>query len=68
MTHHLRKTCRICDSTRLERFLELGMQPLANSFLGSADEIADEPRFPLDVYYCHDCTLVQLLDVSKPIN
>ncbi len=50
----------------MTRFLELGDQPLANAFLRSQDEFADEPTFPLDVYLCRDCALVQLLDVIDP--
>ena len=53
--------CRICGSERLVRFLDLGNQPLANAFLKSKDEI--ESTYPLQVYFCEDCNLVQLLDV-----
>ncbi|MGH0028597.1 MAG: methyltransferase domain-containing protein [Myxococcota bacterium] len=64
--HHLRTTCRACGGGRLRRFLELGDQPLANSFLRDPSEFAGEPRFPLDVYHCDDCFLVQLADVIDP--
>ena len=64
--HHLRDTCRACDGRRLVRFLELGPQPLANANLGSPGDAAAEPRFPLDLYFCEDCALVQLLDVIDP--
>lgn len=47
-------------------FLPLGPTPLANSFLRSSAEFAGEASFPLDVYYCHGCSLVQLLDVIDP--
>ena len=47
-------------------FLPLGPTPLANSFLRSTAEFAGEASFPLDVYYCHSCSLVQLLDVIDP--
>jgi hypothetical protein len=47
-------------------FLPLGPTPLANSFLHSVEEFAGEASFPLDVYYCHGCSLVQLLDVIDP--
>jgi hypothetical protein len=46
--------------------LRLGPTPLANSFLGSADEFASEAAYPLDVYFCQTCSLVQLLDVIDP--
>ncbi len=64
--HHVRQTCRACGSTRLTRFLSLGETALANSFLRSEAEFADEPRFPLDVHLCRECALVQLVDVVDP--
>lgn len=50
----------------MRRFLSLGPTPLANSFLKQASEFDNEPSFPLDVYFCPDCSLVQLLDVIDP--
>jgi hypothetical protein len=47
-------------------FLSLGSTPLANSFLNSPDEFSNEAFFPLDVYFCQNCTLIQLLDVINP--
>jgi SAM-dependent methyltransferase len=61
-----RTDCRICGGARLTRFLELGPQPLANRFLRPDEPVADEPSFPLDVYLCADCSLVQLCDVVAP--
>ncbi len=66
MIHYKRTTCRACGGERLWPFLPLGNMPLANSFLHSSDEFADEPRYPLDVYFCADCSLVQILDVIDP--
>ncbi|MFN0178767.1 MAG: class I SAM-dependent methyltransferase [Gemmatimonadales bacterium] len=64
--HHRRETCRACGGTTLTPFLSLGPQPLANSFLKSPDEARTESWFPLDVYLCETCSLVQLLDVIDP--
>ena len=61
-----RVTCRGCEGKELEKFLELGPTPLANSFLKSESEFQGEKSFPLDVYVCHTCSLVQLLDVVAP--
>ena len=66
MIYHKRTTCRACGGQRLRRFLSLGPQPLANSFLRSRDEFAGELRHPLDVYFCEGCSLVQILDVIDP--
>jgi novobiocin biosynthesis protein NovU/D-mycarose 3-C-methyltransferase len=64
--HHKRETCRACGGRDLTLVLSLGRQPLANAFLRSIEEAADEPSFPLDVYLCPTCSLVQLLDVIDP--
>jgi hypothetical protein len=64
--HSVRLDCRACGGRRLERFLELGPQPLANAFPRDPDEFAAETFFPLDVYFCEDCTLVQIVDVIDP--
>jgi len=39
---------------------------LANAFLGKESEFATEKQFPLDLYLCETCGLVQLLDVIDP--
>ena len=64
--HHLRSECRACDGRELECFLRLGPTPLANSFLRAPEDFAGEQSFPLDVYRCSECSLVQLLDVIDP--
>ena len=52
--------CRFCDSPLKYSFADLGSSPLANSYL-SADGIHQmEPFFPLNVYVCESCYLVQL--------
>lgn len=66
LVHHKRETCRGCNQKSLRRFLDLGSTPLANSFLKSLDEAATEPSYPLEVYFCETCSLVQLVDVIDP--
>jgi hypothetical protein len=61
-----RDDCRVCGAADLEEMLQLGPSPLANSFLESPAEFAAERTFPLDLYYCADCTLLQLRDVVDP--
>ncbi|OLE69750.1 hypothetical protein AUF78_09645 [archaeon 13_1_20CM_2_51_12] len=45
--------------------LDLGTLPLANSFLSvqRARDPTPESRYPLRMFYCSDCSLVQLLDL-----
>ena len=59
--------CRVCDSTELERVIDLGGQPWCNNFLKPA-EVGHEPRYPLRVVYCHGCSTAQLdVTVKKEI-
>ena len=55
--------CRSCGSDRLHLFLDLGVTPSANKLLDEADLDSTEPLYPLQVAFCEDCTLVQLLHV-----
>ena len=58
--------CRICQSEKLVEFLDLGMQPLANSFLKNIAEADNELKYPLRVMYCTECSLCQLGEVVDP--
>lgn len=57
-----RKTCRICGSYSLELFLDLGFMPHAGDFLKKS-EVGKEYKYPLRIYRCRKCGLVQILDV-----
>ncbi len=64
MAYTHKTTCRICASDKLVKFLSLGEHPPVDNFLNEA-QVKDEKRYPLDVYYCEDCSLAQLLDVVE---
>jgi SAM-dependent methyltransferase len=52
--------CRLCGSTLLQTFVDLGKSPLCESFL-SAEQLEEvEPFYPLHVRICEECLLVQL--------
>jgi hypothetical protein len=57
-----RTMCRICGSTSLHPYINLGNQPPSNSFITAA-EIPQEKTFPLIVNLCQDCGLSQLSQV-----
>ncbi len=59
-------TCRICKSSDLIKIFDLGEMPLANAFLKKEDLDKPELKFPLAVYFCKNCGLLQLLDVVNP--
>ena len=58
------KECIACGNNNLVPLLDLGLQPLANSFLKSDEEL--EPYFPLATKYCKDCFHVQLTHKVNP--
>ncbi len=51
-------SCRVCRSSSIKPFFDLGQQPLANSLPPSPTE--KEIFYPLALYFCADCGLVQL--------
>ena len=57
------KKCRICSSENLHLILDLGKQPPANSLINQSQLQIPEQKFPLRLFWCNDCFLVQLLDI-----
>src|SRR5712671_8109548 len=53
-------TCRFCGALLHQTFVDLGMSPLCQSYLRSDQVNAMEPLYPLHVYVCERCFLVQL--------
>lgn len=58
--------CRVCGSDELVRYLDLGMLPLANNLVTSAQEAIAMERFPMQVLFCQECSLSQLSVVIDP--
>jgi 2-polyprenyl-3-methyl-5-hydroxy-6-metoxy-1,4-benzoquinol methylase len=57
--------CRGCDAPGLVPVVSLGAMPPVNAFL-DASELAAERAYPLDLWFCPRCTLVQLSPVVDP--
>lgn len=60
--------CRFCGTKLQQVFIDLGMSPLANAYLKQDDLERDEHYFPLRVYVCSECFLVQLEEWESPAN
>jgi SAM-dependent methyltransferase len=61
-----RSRCRFCGSSLEHTFVDLGMSPLCESYR-SADQLNQvEPFYPLHVYVCEHCFLVQLDEYVCP--
>jgi len=58
--------CRFCKTPLQHVFVDLGGQPLANSYLKTEQLRKMEPHYPLCVYVCDTCYLVQLPEVQTP--
>jgi SAM-dependent methyltransferase len=58
--------CRACDSPLTDVVVDLGMSPLCESFLPASSLNAMERFFPLVVYVCSRCLLVQLDEYITP--
>lgn len=62
-----RKTiCRVCTTENLEKVLDFGMTPLANSYVDKKDLDKPELFFPLQVNKCRLCDNLQLAHVVDP--
>ena len=62
----MKSVCRFCENPLETTFVDLGMSPLANSNLTEDQLNAVEMFFPLHVYVCKVCLLVQLEECSSP--
>ncbi len=58
--------CRFCGNALHQIFVDLGMSPLANSYLVAEDLQKMEPHYPLSIYVCENCYLVQLPVFETP--
>lgn len=59
------RTCRFCQSTNLHLILDLGTAPPSNSFLTAEQLEEPETYYPLRLFFCADCGLVQLPEYKK---
>jgi 2-polyprenyl-3-methyl-5-hydroxy-6-metoxy-1,4-benzoquinol methylase len=60
--------CRFCGTELKHVCVDLGVSPLANSYLKEEDLSKNENFFPLRVFVCGECFLVQLEEWETPEN
>jgi SAM-dependent methyltransferase len=58
--------CRFCATPLSKTFVDLGMSPLCESFLPAEKLNHMEPFYPLHVWVCESCFLVQLEEYVAP--
>jgi len=49
------KNCRLCDSVRISKVIDLGFHPLADTFLTESMLHEPEVWYPLQLGLCHSC-------------
>jgi len=52
--------CRFCSNELKHEFVDLGMSPPSNSYLSKDDLQKEEVYFPLKLWLCENCFLVQI--------
>src|ERR1700739_175838 len=57
--------CRFCNATLNKVFVDLGESPPSNSFLNANDINKPEAKYPLKVFVCENCFLVQIGELKK---
>ena len=60
--------CRFCGSHLQRTFVDLGMSPLCETYPSATDLNRGEMYYPLHVYVCEECWLVQLEEYESPEN
>ena len=60
------QSCRLCGAPLVRTFVDLGMSPLANAYLEPTALADPETFYPLHVYVCDECLLVQLPVAAQP--
>lgn len=60
------RICRFCGESLRFTFVDLGMSPLCESFLSPGQLNQMEPFYPLHVFVCENCFLVQLEEFVSP--
>lgn len=60
------KNCFICKNKNLYKFLDFGNQPPSDAFLRTDALTKPEAKYPLALYFCEECALVQLGYVVPP--
>jgi SAM-dependent methyltransferase len=58
--------CRGCGRLGLQPVLDLGLMPPSDGLLTREQLAQPEQRFPLEVGFCPDCCLVQVLETVPP--
>ena len=60
--------CRFCNTGLKRTFVDLGLSPLCETYPAASDFARGEVYYPLHVYVCDRCLLVQLEEYESAEN
>ncbi|KAF7774133.1 hypothetical protein PCIT_a0531 [Pseudoalteromonas citrea] len=58
-----RRTCRLCNEEDISLAVSMHPIPPQELYLETKEQAQAIPRFPVDVYFCNNCSHVQQLDI-----
>ena len=58
-----RSSCRLCGGKNFELVVPIGESPVSEKYLTKDNVSEKQLKVPLDLFFCLDCTHVQLLAV-----
>lgn len=64
--YYFRESCRMCDSKSLVKAMSLTPTPPGNDFLSKSELDREEIVYPLDLYFCDECSHLQLGHIVAP--
>ena len=60
--------CRHCKTQLKNEVIDLGHQPASNSYITKKNQYEPEKKYPLKVFVCHNCWLMQIPQYIRPEN
>ncbi len=66
LVYFKRTSCRLCESKEVERVMNYVATPVGDHFVTKDKLEEKQDVYPLDLYFCHNCGQLQLLDVVNP--
>ncbi len=61
-----RNNCRLCLSKDIELAVNMGKSPISEKYVNKDNLDKIIPKVSLDLYFCKNCSHVQLIDVVNP--
>ena len=62
-----RESCLVCGSKKLEKILDLGIHPFADTFISKSEEFKILPTYSLSCAMCKGCGHVQTISITNPL-